>query len=162
MCDINPISLRLSLYACLLYVDTFMRFRMYVCLCRIVLLPDEKLHDFQIETIVYNPVRVSICEFVKRHLYNGETRRISCRPGAVGSIVIIRHNAAKPEELLLCEVEVYGYPGKTALHSSILREINSTAEITMKNKMKSGWNAVEKNLYERHFLLVVFKYSTTK
>ena len=89
------------------------------------------LHDIVIEAVMQGPLRVAICEFVGLHLGKGEIRRIPCRRGAIGSIIKIRQNATTPQQLVLCEVEVYGYPGKITLHGNSCENVNFTADFAV-------------------------------
>ena len=112
-----PISLRLYRVCLYVNVDIFMYYCIYVgVFIFIVLLSGALLHDIVIEAIRESPVRVTTCEVMKPYPGRGEIKRIPCRRGAVGSIIKIRQNV-HTSQLALCEVEVYGYPGKSALHT---------------------------------------------
>ena len=76
----------------------------------------EGLHDFVIQTVRQNPTEVAICQVIGPPLKTKETRRIRCRRGAVGSIVRITQQPFVKEVLTLCEVEIYGTFGKTAIY----------------------------------------------
>jgi len=69
-----------------------------------------------IETLLKNATNVTICNTIDPPLKWNETRQIPCQRDAVGSIVRIRQQAAVPGTLALCEVEVYGTFGKTAIN----------------------------------------------
>ena len=68
-----------------------------------------RLRDFVIEAIV-SKTSPRICAHVKPALGLGETKRIPCKPETRGSIIKIRLNSTEP--LQLCEVQVFGKPGK--------------------------------------------------
>jgi len=68
-----------------------------------------RLHDIVIEALRQS--ETTICEIIVTTLRASETRRIPCRPDAVGSVVRIRQNATNAEILTICEVEVYGTLG---------------------------------------------------
>ena len=53
------------------------------------------------------PTRMT-CAEVHHVIHKGETRRIPCRQGVAGSIVMIRLLGTLPMILSLCEVKVYG------------------------------------------------------
>ena len=74
-----------------------------------VLPPDLRLHDIVIEALELS--QASTCAVVGTAVGKNETRKIPCRPGTVGSIVRIRHNATINAILTLCEVEVHGTHG---------------------------------------------------
>jgi len=60
--------------------------------------------------------RVSRCNVVSNmSLADGETRQFYCRPGTVGSVIKITKQASDVNNLVLCEVEVHGTPGKISL-----------------------------------------------
>ena len=71
----------------------------------------ERLKGFVIDILLDGNTRQ--CASVPGQLSKGETRRISCMPGAIGSIVQIRMTDKKAEALTICEVEVFGLNGKT-------------------------------------------------
>jgi len=64
---------------------------------------------------------VAVCNEIKDALQSGEMRSITCRPGAIGSVVRIQKNKYIPGSLTLCEVEVYG--GNTTLYLYMYRSI---------------------------------------
>jgi len=71
----------------------------------------QRLYGFVIEVQLDGNTRE--CASVAGPLGRAETRRISCKPGAIGNIVQIRQTAKKVQKLTLCEVEVFGVNGKT-------------------------------------------------
>ena len=79
-----------------------------------MLLTGNLLHDIAIEAIT--GTRVSTCATIGRTpLADGETRKIKCQKGTFGSIIKITRNASDVNNLVLCEVEVHGTPGKISL-----------------------------------------------
>lgn len=75
------------------------------------------LHHGVIEILRKNLTNVTMCNTIDPPLKWNETREIPCKRGTVGRIVRIRKLSAIPETLALCEVEVYGTFGKTAIYS---------------------------------------------
>ena len=70
----------------------------------------ERLYGFVIE--VQRDGNTRECASVAGPLGLAETRRISCKPGAIGNIVQVRQTDKKRQKLTLCEVEVFGISGK--------------------------------------------------
>ena len=73
-------------------------------------LADDRLKGFVIE--VQRGRNTHQCARVTGQLRAAETRRISCKQGAIGNIVKVRLTSKKPQILTLCEVEVFGIIGK--------------------------------------------------
>lgn len=73
------------------------------------------LDDFAIEAVMPHSLTSLTCAKVYRAFGMGETRRITCSPDVVGSIIRIRCTGTKPHVLTLCEVKVYGTHGKTVI-----------------------------------------------
>ena len=79
-----------------------------------VLLIGNLLHDIAIEALT--GTQVSTCATIGRTaLADGETRQIQCQKGTFGSVIKITRNASDENNLVLCEVEVHGTPGKISL-----------------------------------------------
>ena len=74
-----------------------------------VFLPVSSLHHFVVEALLQS--KASTCKSIVCALKGGETRRIPCQSGTVGSVVMIRHVYKDSLSLALCEVEVYGTHG---------------------------------------------------
>ena len=77
----------------------------------------QRLKNFVIEVKLDGNTRQ--CASVAGPLGPAETRRISCMPGAIGSIVKIRLTNKNSQKLTLCEVEVFGVNGKTQRHNVV-------------------------------------------
>ena len=76
-----------------------------------VLLTGNLLRSIAIHAIT--GTQVSKCNVVSSmSLADGETRQFYCRPGTVGSVIKIIRQASDVSNLVLCEVEVHGTPGK--------------------------------------------------
>ena len=71
----------------------------------------ERLKNFVVEVLLNGNTRQ--CASVPGQLLIGETRRISCMRGAIGSIVQVRMTNKTAEALTICEVEVFGLNGET-------------------------------------------------
>ena len=76
----------------------------------------DRLHDFSVHVIPRNPTGYTssaseLCVHVVGPFGPGETRRIVCTNEIVGRYVTISLTGSN-EILTLCEVEVYGEPGK--------------------------------------------------
>ena len=59
-----------------------------------------------------SPDDVTMCSPIETNFIRGETRRIFCLEGAVGTYAKIELNGRK-KELILCEVEIYEYKLKS-------------------------------------------------
>ena len=70
-------------------------------------------HDIIIEALKLPDM--SRCDVIHFALKYGATRRIPCQPRTVGNILRIREHPTERAYLILCEVEVYGTQGKTAI-----------------------------------------------
>jgi len=74
----------------------------------------ELLHDIEIEALTRT--NISRCSIIgSTPMANGETRRIPCLTGTIGSVIKITRNANNAANLVLCEVEVYGAQGKISI-----------------------------------------------
>ena len=98
--------------------------RMYICArvmyTWVMCIPSaNELRGFVIE--ISTNSTVAVCNEIKDALQSGEMRSITCRPGAIGSVVRIQKNKYIPGSLTLCEVEVYG--GNTTLYLYMYRSI---------------------------------------
>ena len=79
-----------------------------------MLLTAKLLHDIAIEALA--GTRVSTCARLGSNpLADGETRQIQCQKGTFGSVIKIIMKASERSDLVLCEVEVHGTPGKISL-----------------------------------------------
>ena len=79
-----------------------------------MLLIGELLHDIEIEALTRT--KISTCSVIgSTPMANGETRRIPCLSGTIGSVIKITRNAKNASNLVLCEVEVYGAQGKISI-----------------------------------------------
>ena len=87
------------------------------------------LHNGVIETLREKATNVTMCNSIDPPLKWNETREIPCKREAVGRFVRIRQQTAVPGTLALCEVEVYGTFGKTAI-ATIFDRIFSILVIT--------------------------------
>ena len=79
----------------------------------------ERLHDFSVYALNYHPnqqmpVPSKLCAHVEGPFPPGETRHVICPADLNGRYVAIVL-AGDEEILTLCEVEVYGKPGKTVM-----------------------------------------------
>ena len=59
----------------------------------------------------YDTSEEAVCSENENNFLPGETRRIFCRDGAIGSYIYLI-NPGKHKQLLLCEVEVYARVSK--------------------------------------------------
>ena len=77
------------------------------------------LYHIVIEILRQKGSNAKACSAIDAPFKTGETKRISCKRDAVGSIVRIRQalDEGKTGTLALCEVEVYGTSGKTTNYS---------------------------------------------
>ena len=77
-----------------------------------------RLPAIKVEVLKKYRKQFETCQVVKQPLLHNDTRRISCQSRVKGSIVRIASTGNDAIGLSLCEVEVYGVPGKiiTGMH----------------------------------------------
>ena len=71
-----------------------------------------RLSAVKVEVLKKNSKHFETCQVVRQPLLSKDTRSISCRPRVKGSIVRIASTGNDAIGLSLCEVKVYGVPGK--------------------------------------------------
>jgi len=71
-----------------------------------------RLPAIKVEVLKKNSKRFKTCQVVRQPLLAKGTQRIYCRPRVKGSIVRIASTGNDAIGLSLCDVEVYGVPGK--------------------------------------------------
>ena len=91
----------------------------YVLCINIVLL-GLRLPTIKVDVLEKKSKDSETCNVVKQSLLFNETRRISCERRVKGSIVRITSTGSNAIGLSLCEVQVYGVPGKSIIAMYLL------------------------------------------